>query len=61
MSSLYNLVILSALLSYGLFNLPLYLWNLGDLSARLGELLERAEGVRVEYRSALVEFYLIVS
>jgi hypothetical protein len=61
MSSLYNLFILACLLSYGLCNLPLYLWQACDHRTRLGDLLERAESVRGEYRAALVEFYLIVS
>ena len=61
MSSLYNLFILACLLSYGLCNLPLYLWQACDHRTRLADLLDRAEGVRGEYRAALVEFYLIVS
>ena len=61
MSSLYNLFILSCLLSYGLCNLPLYLWQACDHRTRLCDLLERAQDVRSEYRAAVVEFYLIVS
>ena len=62
MSSLYTLLILSLLLSYGLCNLPLSLWRAYDHQHLLYDALERrAHSVRVEYRQALVEFYLIVS
>ena len=61
MKSLNNLFKFSMFLSYGLCNLPLYLWQACDHPTRLGDLLERAESVRGEYRAALVEFYLIVS
>ena len=62
MSSLYNLLILSLLLSYGLCHLPLSLWRAQDHQYSLYDTLERrAHAVRGEYRQALVEFYLVVS
>jgi hypothetical protein len=61
MSSLYNMVVLAGLLAYGLFNLPIFLWGLGDLEGRLFELMQRVETVKTEYRASLVEFYFIVA
>lgn len=61
MVSLYNMLILSSLLGYGLATLPVYLWKCQDHKQTLYSLLERASTVREEYRASLVEFYLIVS
>ena len=61
MSSLYNMLLLTSLLSYGLLNLPQYLWSCESTKDTLFHLLETAAEVKAEYRGALVEFYLIVS
>lgn len=61
MSSLYNMLVLTALLSYGLIQLPLYMWTSQDLQFTLFNELSTAQQVRSDYRTAMVEFYMIVS
>jgi hypothetical protein len=61
MSSLYNMIVLSALLGFGLFNLPVYLWKKEDKKVQLYSELERAETVRSEYRACVTEFFVIVN
>jgi hypothetical protein len=61
LSNVYNMLVLVILLAYGLFNLPLFLWKYPDNKAQLYAELERAEQVRKDYRSAMADFYMIVS
>ena len=61
MSSCYNMLVLVALMGYGLFNLPIFLWKYQDNKESLYAELEQAEQVRKDYRSSMADFYMIVS
>ena len=61
LTNVINMLQLVVLLAYGLFNLPIYLWKCADNKLALYDELKHAEKVRMEYRSALADFYTIVS
>ena len=58
MSNVYGMIILVVLLSYGLFNLPLYVWSLANYEYQFFNALSRAPNIFQEYRSALVSKYV---
>ena len=57
MSNLYGMGVLVLLLGHGLIKLPLYLWKCQDNSYNLVNRLSRADRLRKEYRSALIEYH----
>ena len=61
MSSVYNMLLLVSLMSYGLFNLPIYLWKFYDNKESLYSELETADQIRSDYRNSMVDFYTKVS
>lgn len=61
LTNVINMLQLVLLLAYGLFNLPIFLWKFADNKQALYSELERAETVRSEYRTAMADFYMIVS
>lgn len=61
LSNVINMLQLVALLAYGLFNLPIYLWKYADNKQSLYNELEKAETVRMEYRTAFADFLTVVS
>lgn len=61
MSNVINLLQLVLLLAYGLFNMPIYLWKCADNKQLLYNELERADEIRLEYRTALTDFHTVVS
>ena len=61
MSNVINMLQLVVLLAYGLFNMPIYLWKCADNKQILYSELEKAENIRMEYRTAVADFHTIVS
>ena len=61
MSNVMNMLTLVVLMAYGLFNIPVFLWKYADNQHNLYLELERAETVRKDYRSAMADFYLVIS
>ena len=46
LGNIYNMIFMVALLGYGLFNLPLFLWKYADNSSALYQQLEIASQTR---------------
>jgi ABC-type dipeptide/oligopeptide/nickel transport system permease component len=61
MLSLMDMITLAALMAYGLWNLPLYLWKCKDNKETLYNLLAQATDIRYQYRESMADFYLIIS
>ena len=59
-SNVINMLQLVGLLAYGLFNMPIYLWKYADNKQALYNELERAEEIRMDYRTAVTDFHDIV-
>lgn len=60
LQNVYSLLQLVVLLSYGLFNLPVFLWKYADNKHKLYHELENAEEIRTEYRTAMTDFHMFV-
>jgi hypothetical protein len=61
LQNVYGMAVLVLLLAHGLIKLPIYLWKKNDNTYNLINALSRAERVRRDYRTALIEYHEQIS
>jgi len=61
LQNVYGMAVLVLLLAHGLIKLPIYLWKKKDNTYNLINALSRADRVRRDYRTALIEYHEQIS